>query len=143
MMNINVLELGRAIKQLQNLNHRRLENGLRGIDTTLAQWDALRAIDGNPGASAHALAEETFQTDQSFGTLATRMIAKGLLLRQQGAGRALLHSLTPKGRSVLDQGLAIAAAVIEDAFKDLAQAERAQLLQLVQKALLNGGVDQV
>ena len=134
-----MLELGRAIKQLQYLNHRRLETGLRAIDTTLAQWDALRAIDDNPGASAHALAEETYQTDQSFGTLATRMIVKGLVERQQGAGRALVHSLTPKGRSVLEQGFVIAKDVIEDAFKDLTEPERTQLLRLVQKALPNNG----
>jgi len=143
MTNINVLELGRAIKQLQNLNHRRLESGLREIDTTLAQWDALRAIYHNPGASAHALAEETFQTDQSFGTLATRMIANGLVERKQGVGRALLHILTPKGHSILEQGLAIAKNVIGDAFKDLTEAERMQLLRLVQKVLPNDGVGQV
>jgi DNA-binding MarR family transcriptional regulator len=137
MKNVNVLELGRAIKQLQNLNHRRLEIGLREIDTTLAQWDALRAIDANPGASAHALAEETFQTDQSFGTLATRMIAKDLLERQQGQGRALVHRLTPKGRDVLAQGLIIARNVNEGAFRDISEAERTQLLRLVRKALLN------
>jgi DNA-binding MarR family transcriptional regulator len=143
MTNTNVLELGRAIKQLQNLNHRRLETGLREIDTTLAQWDALRAIDGNPGASAHALAEETFQTDQSFGTLATRMIANGLVERKPGVGRALVHNLTPKGHSVLLQGLVIAKNVVEDAFRDLAETERTQLLRLVRKTLLNGGEERV
>ena len=134
MTTTNVLELGRAIKQLQNLNHRRLETGLRQIDTTLAQWDALRAIDSNPGASAHALAEETFQTDQAFGTLATRMIDKGLVQRHPGVGRALVHSVTRKGRSVLEQGQVIAARANEEAFADLAESERAQLLRLVRKA---------
>ncbi len=132
-MGINVLELGRAIKQLQNGNHRRLELGLRDIDVTLAQWDALRAIDANPGASAHALAEETFQTDQSFGTLATRLIAKGLVERQPGAGRSLQHQLSAKGRQVLAQGLDIANAVIEDVFKGLSESERIELLRLVRK----------
>ena len=132
-MTTDVLELGRAIKQLQNVNHRRLEIGLRGIDTTLAQWDALRAIDANPGASAHALAEETFQTDQSFGTLATRLIAKGLVERRAGNGRSLAHSLSQKGRDVLKQGSAIAGTVIEDTFKALSESERAQLLQLVRR----------
>ena len=135
MTTTNVLELGRAIKQLQNLNHRRLESGLRTIDTTLAQWDALRAIDTNGGASSHALAEETFQTDQAFGTLATRLMAKGLVQRQPGVGRALVHSLTRKGRSVLEQGQVIAALANEEAFADLAESERAQLLRLVRKAM--------
>lgn len=134
-----MLELGRAIKQLQNHNHRRLEAGLRELDITLAQWDALRAIDLIPGASAHALAEDTFQTDQSFGTLATRLIAKGLVKRQQGAGRALLHSLTPKGRQVLEQGLVIAKRVVSGTFADISESERTQLLGLVQKVLASTG----
>lgn len=135
MKNTNVLELGRAVKQLQNLNHRRLETGLHEIATTLAQWDALRAIDNNPGASAHVLAEETFQTDQSFGTLATRLIEKGLVERCQGVGRALVHSLTPAGRNILEQGLGIARRINNDSFKSLTEAERAQLLALVRKAV--------
>jgi DNA-binding MarR family transcriptional regulator len=134
-MTNEVLRLGRAVKQLQNLNHRRLEIGLRKIDSSLAQWDALRAIAWNPGASAHALAEETYQTDQSFGTLASRLIAKGLVSRQQGVGRALIHSLTPKGQDTLDRGLVIATEVIEDAFKALSAMERDQLLQLLNKAI--------
>ncbi len=136
-----VLDLGRSIKQLQTLNHRRLETGLRAIDTTLAQWDALRAIASNPGASADALAEETYQTDQSFGTLATRLIAKGLVHRQAGVGRALVHTLTRKGGTVLEQGLAIARDTMAEAFADLAESERAQLLRLVHKALATGLVE--
>lgn len=136
-MKIKILELGRAIKQLQNLNHRRLELGLRAIDTTLAQWDALRAIQNFPGASAHALAEETFQTDQSFGTLATRLIARGLVERQQGVGRALVHTLTAQGRSILKHGLAIADQVVDESFRALSEPERAQLLALAQKVLKN------
>jgi len=139
-MGTDVLDLGKAVKQLQYRNHRRLEAGLRTIDSTLAQWDALRAIDANPGVSAHVLAEETFQTDQAFGTLATRLIDKGLVERQQGMGRALVHTLTPKGRSVLERGWPIAQQAIEGAFGNFSEAERTQLLRLVRKALANGGL---
>jgi DNA-binding MarR family transcriptional regulator len=142
-MKIKVLDLGRAIKQLQHLNHRRLESRLREIDTTLAQWDALRAIDNNPGASAHALAELTYQTDQSFGTLATRLIAKRLVERQQGVGRALVHTLSAQGKSTLRQGLAIADQVNSETFHDLSEPERTQLLALVQKALKNTKAEKV
>jgi DNA-binding MarR family transcriptional regulator len=140
-MKINILELGRAIKQLQNHNHRRLEFGLREIDITLAQWDALRAIQNIPGGSAHALAEETFQTDQSFGTLATRLIAKGLVERQQGVGRALVHTLTEQGERILKRGLAIAAPLVDESFRALSEPERAQLFALVQKVLKNEPVE--
>ncbi len=134
-----VLELGRAVKQLQYMNHRRLETGLRTVGTSLAQWDALRAIEANPGASAHALAEETYQTDQAFGTLATRLMDKGLIQRQAGVGRALVHTLTRKGRTVLEQGLPIAGAVVMQTFEGLSESETTQLLRLVRKVLTANG----
>ena len=139
-MKTNTIELGRAIKQLQYLNHRRLEIAFREIGTTLAQWDALRSIHENPDVSAHALAEDTFQTDQSFGTLAIRLIAKGLIERKQGAGRALTHSLTSKGQLILAQAMVIAGDVVDDSFKYLSESERAILLPLVQKVLLHNKV---
>ena len=134
-MKTMTMKLGRAIKQLQYQNQRRLESGLRDIDTTLAQWDALRAIKNNPGASAHALAEETFQTDQSFGTLANRLLAKECITRQQGVGRALFYELTETGQSVLKDSVSVANQAIEDSLKNLNAEERQQLLSLIEKAL--------
>jgi len=134
-MKTMTMKLGRAIKQLQYQNQRRLESGLRDIDTTLAQWDALRAIKNNPGASAHALAEETFQTDQSFGTLANRLLAKECITRQQGVGRALIYELTETGQSVLKDSVSVANQAIEDSLKNLNAEERQQLLSLIEKAL--------
>jgi hypothetical protein len=63
--------LGRRIKQVQYKHHRALDARLAAVGTTLAQWAALRAIGRLPGASAHALAVETFQSDQAFGTWPT------------------------------------------------------------------------
>src|SRR5437870_11245274 len=40
------------------------------------------------------LAQLTFQTDQSFGALAGRLEARGLIDRAAGPGRALRHRLT-------------------------------------------------
>ena len=134
-MSLDVQELGRAVKRLQNRNHRRLDAGLMEIGTTLAQWDALRTINDHPGASAHVLAEQSFQTDQSFGALATRLIEKGLVDRRPGKGRALVHSLTAEGRSMFERGVAIAIQVNSASFAPLSQPERGQLFELLQKAL--------
>src|ERR1700740_1882605 len=91
--------LGRAVKRLQHKHHRALDARLVEIGTTLAQWDALRAIDQHPESSSHKLAGMTFQTDQSFGALANRMVDRGLIERVAGGGRVLLHRLTPAGRA--------------------------------------------
>jgi DNA-binding MarR family transcriptional regulator len=134
-MSLDVQELGRTVKRLQNRNHRRLDASLMEIGTTLAQWDALRTINENPGASAHVLAEQTFQTDQSFGALAARLVEKGLVDRRAGKGRALVHSLTDEGRVIFERGRAIAVGVAAASFAALSETERRQLFALLQKAL--------
>jgi DNA-binding MarR family transcriptional regulator len=61
------------------------------------QWDTLRHLHRHPDASLHDLAVLTFQTDQSFGSLATRMADRGLIERVPGPGRAVRHRLTKEG----------------------------------------------
>src|ERR1700751_6312093 len=99
--------LGHAIKRAQSRHHRMVDAALIEIGTTLAQWDALRAIAGNPESSSHKLAGLTFQTDQSFGALASRMVDRGLIRRVAGEGRAILHHLTPRGEKMLAAGSAV------------------------------------
>jgi len=126
-------ELGRAVKQLQYRNHRAIDSALAEVGTTLAQWDALRAIAREPGSSAHWLAGETFQSDQAFGTLATRLEARGLIERRAGSGRVIQHYLTPEGESVLAKGLPKAKAVATESFANLTEHERTTLLALLKK----------
>ncbi len=134
-MTPTVQELGRAIKQLQARHHRTLDLRLSAAGASLVQWDALRAIRKNPGASAHRLAEATFQTDQSFGALASRLVARGLIERSAGKGRALIHSLTPLGEKVLTEGSLIADEVLTRSFAPLNGAEKARLAALLARLL--------
>jgi DNA-binding MarR family transcriptional regulator len=125
--------LGRAIKQAQYRHHRALDTRLAAIGTTLAQWDALRAIARAPGASAHELARATFQSDQAFGTLANRLVAQGLIERRPGHGRRLEHRLTAGGAETLAAGRPLADAVLGASFAALAEEERATLLRLLHR----------
>lgn len=119
---------GRILKRAQYRNHRSMERSLAVIGTTLAQWDALRAIQQFPNSSAHDLAVETFQSDQAFGTLANRLSSQGLIARTSGLGRRVEHSLTDKGEQLHDAGLEIHAAVAARSFATLS-AEDLNLLQ--------------
>ncbi|HKB33354.1 MAG TPA: MarR family transcriptional regulator [Candidatus Dormibacteraeota bacterium] len=130
-MPANLETLGRAVKQVQYRHHRALDTRLAAVHTTLAQWDALRAIDRNPGASAHTLAVETFQSDQSFGTLANRLAAQELISRRAGRGRRIEHRLTPAGRKILRAGRPIAEGVFAASFAQLSEKERSTLLDLL------------
>ena len=127
-------QLGRAVKRTQYRHYRALETALSQVGTTLAQWDALRAIDRTPGSSAHFLAGETFQSDQSFGTLITRLIARGLVERRVGTGRKNEHYLTTEGKTILEAGRPIALEIIRESFSPLTQAEQAQLLALLNRS---------
>src|SRR3954451_21888149 len=112
-------ELGLAVKRLQGAHHRAATEALRPLDVTLVQWDALRHLDQNSGASLHDLAVLTFQTDQAFGTLAARMESRGLIERTEGPGRAVRHRLTPKGEELYERGGAIADDVLAESFAPL------------------------
>jgi DNA-binding MarR family transcriptional regulator len=128
---ISVEILGRAIKQAQYRHQRALDTRLREAGTTLAQWDALRAIARNPDASARELARETFQGDQSFGTLANRLEAQGLIRRSPGRGRRIAHRLTPAGELTLAAGRDAVVEVLDESFSTLSEDERSMLLELL------------
>ncbi|MFF3115517.1 MarR family winged helix-turn-helix transcriptional regulator [Kitasatospora sp. NPDC057904] len=131
--------LGRAVKQAQYRQHRALDTALAAVGTTLAQWDALRAIGRSPGASARALAAATFQSEQAFGTLAGRLTAQGLVERRPGHGRRIEHHLTPDGEQVLAAGHRVADEVLAECFAPLPPGDRATLLDLLQR--LGGEAD--
>jgi DNA-binding MarR family transcriptional regulator len=97
-------KVGLSIKRLQMRHHRAITAALAPLGVSLVQWDALRHLDENPSASLHDLALLTFQTDQSFGALAGRMVERGLIERVAGPGRAVHHRLTPKGLEIRQAG---------------------------------------
>ncbi|MFC9434263.1 MarR family winged helix-turn-helix transcriptional regulator [Nocardia sp. NPDC057030] len=108
-----------SIKRVQHRHHRALTAELAALGVSLVQWDTLRHLDRHPDASLHDLAQLTFQTDQSFGTLAARMVERGLIERMQGPGRAVRHRLTPKGEQIRAEGAQRVQAVQRRSFAAL------------------------
>jgi DNA-binding MarR family transcriptional regulator len=126
-------KLGLLIKRVQARNHRSLDKRLSPLGISLVQWNALREIDRNPGRSTHALAELTFNSDQAFGTLITRLERLGFVKRQNGKGRAIHHVLTSQGKQMLDEGYEIYLEFLQVAFEPLKPKERSVLLDLMTK----------
>jgi DNA-binding MarR family transcriptional regulator len=126
-MTTDLEALGQAIKRAQYRNHRAMDNALRDLGVSLVQWDALRAIQRMPGASGHELAVETFQSDQAFGTLASRLVDRGLITRSATRGRRLEHTLTEAGTAALEAGDRVAARVRSELFASLDEDQRAAL----------------
>jgi DNA-binding MarR family transcriptional regulator len=132
-------DVGLAIKRLQWRHHREANRRLSTqVGVSLVQWDVLRRIHQSPDLSLHALAEATFQTDQSMGELAKRMIERGLIERIDGAGRAVRHRLTGAGVAAHEAGSGIVDGVLGETVGTLSAKERATLFDLIEKALAAG-----
>ena len=128
-------DLALAVKRLQYRHHRKLDARLAPLGITLVQWDALRAISRHPDVSGHRLAQLTFQTDQSFGALASRLEARGWIERITGPGKAIGHRLTPAGEAILREGHSLHHEVISQSFAPLSPTERETLYDLLTRVL--------
>ncbi len=131
---VTLQEVGLAVKRLQWRHHRSANTRLGVIGLSLVQWDVLRHLHENPDASLHRLAGLTFQTDQSMGTLAARMIDRGLIERVEGPGRAVRHRLTPVGEGLRARGGGILDDMLAESLGHLSEAELGILHTLLVKA---------
>src|SRR3569833_240101 len=123
------------VKRLQHRHHRALSAALAPLGVSLVQWDTLRHLARHPDASLHDLAQLTFQTDQSFGSLAARMAERGLIERVPGPGRAVRHRLTERGEAIRAEGEKRVAAVAERSFAGLTAHQVDQLGELLELVL--------
>jgi DNA-binding MarR family transcriptional regulator len=133
---VSLQDVGLAVKRLQWRHHRGANARLLAeVGLSLPQWDALRHLHERPGASLHELAQLTFQTDQSMGTLASRMIDRGLLERVTGPGRAVRHAITPAGERARRAGSDIMDEVLAGSLGSLSPADRVTLYRLLAAAV--------
>ncbi len=124
-------QLARLVKQVQHRQHRAIDAALSPLDISLVQWDALRAIAAAPAASAHDLAVATFQTDQSFGTLAARLEARRFIVRRPGKGRRIAHRLTALGERTLAAADEVVCAVRMSLYAPVSAVDRQRLARIL------------
>jgi len=84
----------------------------------------------------------TFQSDQAFGALASRLIERGLIERVPGPGRAVRHKLTSKGEATLRKGYDMVDQVFEASFAPLTIRQREEFYRLLSRALIEGNPPQ-
>ena len=128
-------EVALLVKRLQYRHHRALTAALAPLGVSLVQWDTLRHLGRHPDASLHDLAQLTFQTDQSFGSLAARMAERGLIERVPGPGRAVRHRLTERGEELRQAGDALVNEVFAETFASLTPGQLDQLGALLGQIL--------
>ncbi|MEU4241181.1 MarR family transcriptional regulator [Actinoplanes sp. NPDC026619] len=131
-------QIGLAVKRLQHRHHKAADAALAGYGISLVQWDALRHIAENPGASLHDLAQLTFQSDQGFGTLANRMGERGFITRVSGPGRAVRHQLTERGELLRAEAQKVLDGVLTESFAPLDDDELASFDALLRKLIPQG-----
>lgn len=134
-MTTNVFKTGLSVKRLQMRHHREANMALAELEISIVQWDALRHLAENPRSSLHDLALLTFQSDQAFGTLATRMIERGLISRVESDGRAIHHVITEKGHELRRKADKILERVLEKSFAPLSATDLATLDELLSRVL--------
>lgn len=128
-------EVALLVKRVQHRHHRAFTAALADLGVSLVQWDTLRHLHRHPDASLHDLAQLTFQTDQAFGTLAARMVERGLIERVPGPGRAVRHRLTDKGEAIRAEGDRRVTGAIQRSFAGLDPAQLDQLGGLLELVL--------
>ena len=123
--------VGLAIRRLQVRQLRALDAAIRPLGISFVQWDALR----HPEASLRELAKLTYQSDQAFGTLAGRLVARGLIERVDGPGRAVRHRITDRGAEIRHAADDVVEHIFANSLTSLTPAQISCLDALLTEAL--------
>jgi DNA-binding MarR family transcriptional regulator len=139
-MQPSILQVGLAVRELHWRHHREANRRLQAqAGLSLKQWEVIRQLRREPEASLHDLAMRTFQTDQSMGELAKRMVDRGLLARVEGPGRAVRHRVTSAGEAAYEAGSGVVDGVLAETVGSLTPDEQATLHAMLTKAAAGPG----
>jgi DNA-binding MarR family transcriptional regulator len=112
-----------------------LEDRLRPLGLTAAQYLALRLVDHSPGLSNAELARELFVTPQTTIRVVQALTDEGLVYRTPNArhGRLLETHLTPKGVGLLAGARPLAEAAETEVLAALTPAQQDRLLSFLHR----------
>jgi DNA-binding MarR family transcriptional regulator len=106
-----------------------------GRSITPVQYAVLRALLDHPGIDQVTLAQHVALDTSTTADIATRLEAKGWVIRELLPRRQRALYLSPQGQAVLNDMLPHVHAVHEGLLSPLAPEERAELLRLLHKLL--------
>ncbi len=127
--------LGFLLKDVSRLYTRRFQVHAQGFPLTFPQCKALAVLSKNEGVSQKRLAELTEIDPMSLVRILDRMEADGFVQRSPDPDdrRARSLRITEKARPILEQIFALAAATRAEALAELTDAERTQLVELLER----------
>lgn len=122
--------VGYAMKRAQHALRTRMDEALRGVGLTTAQYAALSALDEAPGLSGAELARRGFVTPQTMNGVVANLEAAGFLTRRQDPahGRVLRGYLTEAGRETLGVAHGLVREIESRMVAPLDGAERERLV---------------
>ncbi|MBB4935498.1 DNA-binding MarR family transcriptional regulator [Lipingzhangella halophila] len=120
---------GYVLKQAHAALRTAMEEALRPLGLTVAQYACLELLGQRPGLSSSELARGAFVTRQSMHVVLRGLQDRGMLTRPDQAeyGRALPTQLTPAGQEELRAASAAVRAVEQQMFSPLSAADQRRL----------------
>ncbi|MCT2592190.1 MarR family transcriptional regulator [Streptomyces sp. N2-109] len=121
--------VGYVLKQVQASLHSAMDEVLRPMGLTVAQYACLELLGQHPGLSNSELARRAWVTRQSMNLVLRRLQERGMLTRPDRAahGRALPTELTRAGQSARREASVAVRAVEQQLFSPLSQAQQRRL----------------
>lgn len=125
--------LGFLLHDVARLLRKRLEQRMRGLGLTRAQWSVLAHLARHEGIKQNALAAILEIEPITLARILDRLEGAGFVERRPHPEdrRAWLPHLTEKARPVLEQLFAYGAANREEALAGFSETEREQLIDLL------------
>jgi DNA-binding MarR family transcriptional regulator len=128
-------DLDRLVRAVERACRRGIDERLGRHGISVVQGHALQAIFDHPGLPQRRLARLTGHSQQAFGTLLARLLARGYVARARGHGRATTHEVTALGKVMLCDANEIAHRVLTLLFLPLDEYERRSLRGLLNRVL--------
>lgn len=127
-------QVGFILRQVSQ-RHATLFAGRMGGDVTPTQWAVLSKLNEVGATSQNLLGRMTAMDVATVKGVVDRLVKRGLIgiSADEADARRRLVALTDEGRDYVHANLAVAFAISEDTLAPLDDAERAELLQLLEK----------
>jgi DNA-binding MarR family transcriptional regulator len=125
------------MRQLNHSVEQEIAESLSDMNLSVRQLETLAELSMDPSLSTADLARRTFVTPQNMSLTVSKLADRGYLVRSAHATNARINrlDLTPRGRRVLDEGVARAKRVEARTFAALTSRERAVLFRCLRTSL--------
>ena len=133
------LHIGFSIRQAYLAERIAIDNALRDLRLTAAQWGVLRLLVKRGSLSNAELARLFICTPQSTWEMVQHLEQEGLVERGRHAthGTVMPIQITPAGRSVLEEANQLVFAIEEQMLKGITPEEGRQLHDLLHRCVTN------